>query len=40
MTKRELLAYMAVVCAWWLWENWWRVLLGIGIVVVIVWIGR
>lgn len=40
MTTRDLILYMAIGCLWWLWENWWRVLLVIGIVVVVVWIGR
>lgn len=36
MTNRDLLKYMLVGIAWWLWENWWKVLAVVGVGVALV----
>lgn len=38
MTNRELIAYMLVGIAWWAWEHKQALLIGVGLVVVFVWI--
>lgn len=35
MTTRDLILYMLVGIAWWLYENWWVIPLVVGLVIVI-----